>query len=262
MDRRLPASSASTDGSGRVDVGRAVRCIFRQEGWGHTLLMGTLFMFIPAVGPIALQGYAIRIFKHLVVTGDDRNLPPLAGFGELLHLGIVSFLMSMLYMFPIFFLVYTGIGLGVLAGVLVVAGGAAALAALGLDPGLTAALTAVLAVLVVIAVLLVVYAFTIAIAYPLQAVHTMVEITGKIEYAWKVREVLAYIRFLGPEYRRAFVGMFFSNLLIMMAGTLLCYFGIFPAAVVVSLAAAHMRAQLYRIYLARGGTPLPMDPRF
>jgi hypothetical protein len=28
-----------------------------------------------------------------------------------------------------------------------------------------------------------------------------------------------------------------------------------------AIAGAHLRAQLYRIYLARGGQALPMDPR-
>jgi hypothetical protein len=72
---------------------------------------------------------------------------------------------------------------------------------------------------------------------------------------------MAYIRALRPDYRRAFIRMLLYNLLIMTCGMLLCSVGIYPAAVVMAVAGAHIRAQLYRIYLARGHEPLPMDPR-
>lgn len=253
-----PPARAGTD---RVDVGRAVRCIFRQQGWGRTLLMGSLYMFVPMVGPIAFQGYAVRVFKHLVLTGDDSDIPPMEGFTELLGLGMMPFLMSMLYMLPILFLVYAGIGFAVLVGLLVVAGIAVALQASGLDPEIAMAVTVIIAVLVGILVFALVYAIVILVAYPLQAVHTHVEFTGKFEYAWRFKDVFAYMRALKPEYRRAFVGMFLYNILIMTAGMLLCYIGFFPATVVMAIASAHLRAQLYRIYLARGNEPLPMDPR-
>jgi hypothetical protein len=223
--------------------------------------MGTLFMFVPMVGPIAFQGYAVRVLKHLVITGDDENLPPMEGFGELLNLGMMPFVMSMLYMFPVLLLVYLGLGAGVGVGMLFVALAGAGLAASGLPPEAAMAVTAILAVLVGLVIFVLFYALVILLAYPLQAVHTMVELTGRIEPAWRFKEVLAYMRALRPEYRRAFVGMFLYNVLIMTAGMLLCYIGFFPATVVMAIASAHLRAQLYRIYLARGYAPLPIDPR-
>jgi len=203
----------------------------------------------------------VRVFKHLVLSGDDRNLPPMEGFSDLMNLGMMPFIMSMLYMFPLFFLVYFGLGLGIMAGMLLVGVIIAGLAAAGLDPGIATAIGGLLAIVVGALVFVLVYVLMIVLAYPLQAVHTMVETTGKIEYAWKFSEVMAYIRALKPEYRRAFIRSFFYNLLIMTCGMLLCSVGIYPASVVMAVAGAHVRAQLYRIYLARGHEPLPMDPR-
>lgn len=258
---RLPGPAPARDVPDGVDVGRAVRCIFRQEGWARTLALASLYMFIPMVGPIAFQGYAVRVFKHLVLSGDDRNLPPMEGFTELINLGMMPFIMSMLYMFPLMFLVYFGLGLGVFVGMLAVGVIVAGLAAAGLDPGIATAVGGLLALVVGVLVFVLVYGLIILLAYPLQAVHTMVETTGKIEYAWRFSEVMAYMRALKPEYRRAFIRSFFYNLLVMTAGMLLCSVGVYPAAVVMAVAAAHVRAQLYRIYLARGHEPLPMDPR-
>jgi hypothetical protein len=245
----------------RVDVGRAVRCLFRQRDWARTLFMGMLFMFIPMVGPIAFQGYAVRVFKHLVLTGDDANLPPLEGFTDLMNLGFTPFIVSMIYTFPLVFLVYAAVGIGVLAGFLVVAGIAMALAALGMDPEITAVLSIAAAALVGLLVFVLIYAIILLVSYPLQAVHTLVELTGKPEYAWRIKEVLGYMRALKPEYRRAFIGMLLYNALIMGVGMLLCYIGFFPATVVMAVAGAHLRAQLYRIYLATGHAALAMDPR-
>ncbi len=249
------------DAAGGVDVGRAVRCLFRQDGWARILAMGTLFMFIPMVGPIAFQGYAVRVFKHLVLSGDDRNLPPMEGFSELMNLGMMPFILSMLYMFPLIFLVYIGLGVGIGAGMLLVGVIIAGLAAAGLDPGIATAVGGLLALVVGLLAFVLVYGLIILLSYPLQAVHTMVEITGKIEHAWRFSEVMAYIRALRPDYRRAFIRTFLYNLLIMTCGMLLCSVGVYPAAVVMAVAGAHVRAQLYRIYLARGHEPLPMDPR-
>ena len=258
---RIAGSPPVRDAAGRVNVGRAVKCIFKQDGWARTLAMATLYMFIPMVGPIAFQGYAVRVFKHLVLSGDDSNLPPMEGFTDLMNLGMMPFVMSMIYMFPIIFLVYFGLGLGIGVGMLLVGVIIAGLAAAGLDPGIATAIGALLALVVGVLVFVLVYGLVILLAYPLQAVHTMVETTGKIEYAWKFSEVMAYMRSLKPEYRRAFIRMFLYNLLIMTCGMLLCSVGVYPAAVVMAVAGAHIRAQLYRIYLARGGEPLPMDPR-
>jgi hypothetical protein len=199
---RIAGPAPVRDVPAGVDVGRAVKCLFRQEGWAKTLAMATLYMFIPMVGPIAFQGYAVRVFKHLVLSGDDRNLPPMEGFSELMNLGMMPFIMSMLYMFPIFFLVYFGLGLGIMAGMLLVGVIIAGLAAAGLDPGIATAIGGLLAIVVGLLVFVLVYVIIILLAYPLQAVHTMVETTGKIEYAWKLSDVRAYMRALRPKYRR------------------------------------------------------------
>ena len=44
-------------------------------------------------------------------------------------------------------------------------------------------------------------------------------------------------------------------------GLMLCFVGVYPAVVIVRMAALHFRYQTYAVYLARGGEPVPIKPR-
>lgn len=46
-----------------------------------------------------------------------------------------------------------------------------------------------------------------------------------------------------------------TNLLVALAGYLLCCVGIYPALAVIMMAHTHSQYQLYQLYLDRGGTP-------
>ncbi len=256
-------------GAQRVDVKRAFTCLFKQQGWVKTAALGALFMFIPMVGPIAFQGYTTRLLKHLVVTGDDMNLPRLDGFGELMGIGMMPFVLGMIWTFPLIFVVYFLMGLAGLAVVVVMMGSAALLNAMGLSPDVTAAVTMALTILASIVAVILLYVAVILLSYPLQAINTFVELTGKLEYAWKFSFLRDYLRLLGPEYRRGFVGMMIGNMLlvtlVLLVSLITLGIGYLPAlmalVVCMGVAGSHLRSQLYRIYLARGGEPVPMDPR-
>jgi hypothetical protein len=171
-------------------------------------------------------------------------------------MGIKPFIGTMIYMMPMMFILYfvwfaaffvVGFGTSILMVGLRHTDGGAAVAGL---------LVAVIFVVVFIALM----AGTIALMYPLKAVLTAVEVTGKFEYAWKFKEILAYLRTLRPHYLKAFLGFQVGSMICMFLGVLCCYVGMFPAMTIAMAANAHVRAQLYRIYLARGGAPFPWGP--
>lgn len=265
--QRSPAPAA--DPSQRVDVKRAFMCLFHQKGWAMTTLLGSLFMFIPVVGPIAFAGYSVRLLKHMVTTGDDRNLPHLDGFGDLMGLGMMPFLLSMLWSFPLVFLVYAYIGIAALVVLAGSVGAGAALSAMGMDADASALVALAVAVVLGSAATILMFVLMFLVSYPLQAMNTFVDLTGKIEYGWNVKLVKTYLRTLRPEYRRAFFGLMLGNFVmfcIAMAFSILTLgIGYLPVLmlmmVCMAFASSHVQAQLYRIYLARGGEPLPLDPR-
>jgi hypothetical protein len=41
-------------------------------------------------------------------------------------------------------------------------------------------------------------------------------------------------------------------------GEMMCFVGLFPAITIIQLMAANLSWQLYNLYLARGGTPIPL----
>jgi hypothetical protein len=245
----------------KVNASRAFRYLFDQPDMVKLVLTGSVYMLIPLAGNFAVQGYGVRTLRHLLLTGDDRRLPPMGRLGDLIGIGIAPAAASMIFIFPVVFIAYfvlaAGMGLSVLGGM----GTAAALAAAGADESVSVPAGIIAGGLLFIFSMLLFYAAILLASYPLQAIMTLVEVTGKIEYAWKMGDIRDFIRTIGKEYRRAFIQMQLRSMLVVLLGMLICYLGILPAAFILVMAGAHLRAQLYQVYLARGGRPYPMDPK-
>jgi len=251
----------ATDPGEGVDVKRAFTFVFKAEEGYRTLLMCALYMFVPVVGGLAFQGYMVRLTKNLVVRGDDRAMPPMDGFGDLINLGIPPFVVSMIAMFPLMFIMYFGMGLAVVVAMVLAGVASGGLMAAGLDPAISSMVGLVVAILAGVTTFVLVYVAMILVAYPLQAAMTLVDVSGKINYAWNFAAIKDFMRVLKPDYRRSFIKMMLANILVLTIGLLLCGIGYMPGLVVMTFASAHLRAQLYRLYLARGGEAVPMDPR-
>jgi hypothetical protein len=52
-----------------------------------------------------------------------------------------------------------------------------------------------------------------------------------------------------------------TGFVLMLAGLLLCFIGIYPAAALMTFAEFHLLYQLYELYLERGGTPIPLKEK-
>jgi hypothetical protein len=102
---------------------------------------------------------------------------------------------------------------------------------------------------------------TVMLARHWHAADTLVEVTGKLEYSWKLSEIRRYLRVLGMEGRLAYLRSILGNALCVLLGSLLCGMGVVFAPFVMMVASAHLQGQLYRRYLDLGGEPYPRDPR-
>jgi hypothetical protein len=75
-------------------------------------------------------------------------------------------------------------------------------------------------------------------------------------FSWKwVRDFIART---WQEILKVTLFLIFSTLVLTILGLLACFVGIYPAAALASFAQAHLWYQLYKKYLERGGTPIPL----
>lgn len=238
-----------------VSVRQAFLALFGQPGWVRTLLMGTACMLVPVAGQIVIQGYGARILKHVALE-QDGPLPPFEGFADHLRQGMLPFLAALIWSLPITLLSYGAAIAAVAAGAGIMFAVLALLQTSGVDPETTGVVAigsgAVLGTLVLAAGL----AVTVMLARLWLAADTLVEITGRIEHAWRPGPIRSYLKVLGREGKLVFPRMILGNLVVVACGTLLCGLGVVFAPFVMLHASAHIQGQLYRLYLERGGEPL------
>ncbi len=231
----------------QVSVRQAFTALFRQPGWVKTLALGSLLMFIPVAGQIVAQGYGARIMKA-VAFGDGR-IPPLEGVRAYLKQGMLPFMAALLWSVPITLVYYGVAGAALAVGV----GGMFVGIALELPRSASVAIGAVPATLVFASGLVA----TVVLARHWHAADTLVEVTGKLEYSWKLKQIRRYLKVLGGEGRLAYLRCILGNLVAVLLGTLLCGMGVVLAPFVMMVASAHLQGQLYRRYLDLGGEPYP-----
>ena len=232
----------------QVSVKQAFTALFRQPGWVKTLAFGSLLMFIPIVGQLVAQGYGARIMKAVAFEDGDR-LPPLEGIRTYLKEGMLPFMAALLWSVPIT-LVYYGVAiLALLVGV----GGMFLGVALEMPRWAAILLGTAPATLLFVVGLIV----TVLMARRWHAADTLVEVTGKLEYAWKLKEIHRFLKVLGMEGRLAYLRCILGNLVAVLAGTCLFGMGVIFAPFLMMVASAHLQGQLYRRYLDLGGEPYP-----
>lgn len=101
-----------------MDIGKAFRYVFDDEGWVTKVLIGGLVAIIPIIGTFAVSGYSYKVAQN-VARGSERPLPEWGEFGDILMRGLLRFVISLVYTLPV-------VILGLLFAV--ITGGAAAAA--------------------------------------------------------------------------------------------------------------------------------------
>jgi hypothetical protein len=202
--------------------------------------LGTVFLFIPLVGQIAIAGYQAEIFQRLV-RRDPTPMPRLSfdDFSRYLSKGVGAYLAQLAIFFglgammmPIF---------GMVGGVLVVT-------AKHGHPS-PAPIFALWAVMM----------FAMLVLTPLvQATSTRAAMVEDVGPTLQLGPLLRYAR---GTFGAALVGLVAYSVLsipVLLGGGLLCAVGLYPAIVILQLGAVHLRWQIYEAHVARGGEAIPM----
>ncbi len=223
----------------------AVRFVFQDAEWKQNMLMGTVMMLIPIVGPIAFGGWMCETHQRLV-----RRHPqpmPKFDFGDFTHYlsrGLMPFLVNFVMMFPLILVLY-----GVIAAL--VFGGIAANAATGEQ---------LIAIAVVAGGGLVSMVIWFSLLAVVNAAMTRAELTEDFGRAMSFGPMFDYTRSTFTRFIWKTIVFSFIGFGILILGMLACYIGMYPAVYVLQVAGMHMRWQLYDDHVGRGGEPIELKP--
>jgi len=222
--------------------------VFDSPRWAMNLLLGAVCALIPVVGGIVLWGYQFEIIESL--HRDPRRTYPDFDFNHFVNYlkrGVWPFLVALVVtMVPSFVLVILSYAMMFAVGI------SASLA--GQETGM---LIAVVGFLLGFAAI-----FAAAIAVGMISIPFVIRagLAQDFGEAFRFDFVKSFIRKTWKEMILSMLFMMFSSMVVAMIGMLLCYFGMYPAMVLIMLAYAHIYYQLYQVYLARGGKPIPLKP--
>jgi len=234
---------------------RAVQYIFESSKWVTNLLWGSLCIIstivIPIVGQLVLIGYQFEIVERLAIASEKTGYPDfdINRFKEYLLRGLWVFLVMlvlMLVIMPIMFVLLLVVG-GVVGGI-----GAA-------TNGDQEAMT--IGTIVVVALGSVFMIFFMA---AMSVVMTPLTIRAGLTQDFRASFDATWIK---DFTKRMWVETLLAQMFVMVVaigaallGYLACFIGIFPANAFIFLVQGHLYMQLYRMYLGRGGEPIPLKP--
>ena len=237
--------------------------------WVRVLTMGSALIlcgfFVPIVGPLLLQlvltGWTTLILRR-AVSGQDSPLPRLdfdfSYLGKLVEEGVKGWLAALLWRMPMTFVMFASIccmyvGMGVM-----VSGGMAAGGAAGGEAG--AGLGGLAAMCGIFAMMFVYIGLIQIMQMPVHMAYIRAEITGDLNQAMRFKDVMDMTKLMFKELFFGQIVMTFISFGLVLGGELMCFIGLFPAMVVLNLIMTFWHAELYRVYLEKGGEPLPIGP--
>jgi len=227
-------------------------------GWGCLLLLTG--MCIPVIGQLVLRGW-LAIALRRAVSGQDSPLPRLEWdtdyLGKLIGPGFKGLIAQMLWSAPIVACVlccYFCMGFGWFG----VVGAAGVGGAAGEEAG--ALIGGGLALVLYIVVMLLMFAVVVVSSMFLTVAVTRAEIADDLNAAMRFGEVVQMTKMLAKELLLGMLVMSLVNFVVVFFGLITLYLGLFPGIVIFAVIGTYYRAELYRVYLEKGGQPLPVGP--
>jgi hypothetical protein len=228
---------------------RGWRALVADPDWKKKILVASaLFLStlcIPIVGQVVLMGYLTLALRRSV-QGQDSPLPRLdfdfEYMGKLLGFGFKPMIASMIYSLVIVPIAMVFAVVMMIAPMLMQSGNE--------EVGLI-----IMAVAFLLYMVAIMFAQTVVTIAVLRA--TLMDDLGA---ALKPKAVFAMTRLL---FKELIIGMFVMMLIgmpLVFGGMLFFYVGLFPAVAVLMHIQKGFHAELYRVYLEKGGEPLPIGP--
>ncbi len=234
---------------------RGWRALRKDPEWKQKIGIISLILltagFIPILGQLVMIGWGALAMRR-AVSGQESPLPRLdfdfEYMGKLLGVGFRGFLASLLWTFPVVlvtvlsvFCLYGSIAYAVLSGS-------------SEEDAKMIVIVALVAMFVLLPLV------SIFLAMPAHVAMMRAELSDDLSAALRFKEVMGTTRLL---FKELLVGSFVM-MMIRMCGLLLglatCFIGLFPAAAILYVIDTYWKAELYRVYLEKGGMPLAIGP--
>ena len=227
--------------------------VFANPNWFMNLLLGGVCLMIPMVGPIVAMGYLYEVVEWLhrrrgSMYPDfdfDRFVPYLSrGVWPWLVSFIVSIIIQFIQ-FPLMVLLQVA--------VFSIAGLAQADEAAGI----------ITAMIVVPLLVIVFFAFFLMLNLIMMPMMLRAGLSQDFGQSFQFKWIRDFIRRVWLEMILAQLFLGVTVVIVLMAGFALLCLGVIPAVMLWYLASSFLNWQLYELYLARGGEPIPLkvDPK-
>jgi hypothetical protein len=245
-----------------MDYFRGFRVLREDPNWLSKLGVGALLlastMIVPFLGLVAVHGWIALIVRRSVA-GEQTPLPrldiDLNYLGKLLRGGVKAFIPWFVWNLPLGLLIGTTV-VCVYVGAVFMAVSVGATPSAGRDAAPIAILfQCVLPVLVIFVAI-----GAMLVSMPAQMAQVRAEIADDLNQGLQFREVLHMTRVVFRELLISTLILGLLQMVLAFASLLLCGIPLFPVTVAIMVARAHVGAQLYQLYLERGGAPIPRGP--
>lgn len=227
----------------------AITDFFKHPKWMMNMLLGGLCVLIPVVGPIVTKGWLITGFwgreDERFETFPDFDFNK---FGKYLERGLWPFLVTLISSLVLsMVLSMCAVPIMMLPGLFVSgqhdqAGGCAA---------------AILVALMVAFYLV----LMVAIMFVLTPLTLKASMTQDFASAFDFTFAKRLVSLTWKEMAIGSLFLSLSSVVLVCVGMLVFCIGMYFAIVVVYFAWMHLHKQLYRLYLSRGGAPVPLSPK-
>jgi hypothetical protein len=231
----------------RIEYLQSFRYIFTEREWIKSLVFFSLFILIPILQTPLIFGYAFEVTEHLIRRGPGvYPLFEVRGFGRYVTRGIWCYLVTNIVGFiiaPVIQVVTQGGMFGTMA-------------AIQADQSMGLIIVCVVLPLLVIGFLI----FVASLGIVLTPIYLRAGLSQDFVETFRFRWIGDFIRRMWLESLLVNLFATFSSLVVMLLGCVLLCYGIFLAGALMALVGAHLNYQIYELYLARGGEPIPLKP--
>jgi hypothetical protein len=264
-----------------VDYLLAYRFVFQSRNWVMNLLWGSLCFLVPIVGPMVFVGYLFELIEWLHRRREEEKLPwveptgitaapegstqaePGTSAGAFEYAApdqypdfnvnrIQDYLMRGVW--PVLVQLLVGLPFGMVLGLLPMAGFLLIGLAVANDAG----------ALVIVAIVLALLAVWVGALVLLSVVQVPLYLRAGLRRDFGSAFSMAFLKgFLKRVWLPLLLSQLFlhaTGIVLTLAGMVVLFVGVYPAAALLMMAMHHIDFQLYELYLQRGGEPiLPRD---
>ena len=224
-----------------MNFGRAFTYIQEDPEWLKKVAIAALVMLIPIIGQITLLGWSLEITRR-VIKGEPELLPDWSNFGEYLSKGFQAFVISFVYLLP----VYIVSGCSQSLGPIVHAIGENA------NSDTIQAMSGVIGI-VGICLSCFLIAYEIVIGFILPAALANYVVTGQISAGFRFSEIIGLVRAAPGAYFMSLLGMILGGIVASL-GLIACIIGVLFTSAYAYAVYAHFWGQAYNAAKAAQGS--------